>query len=165
MAFPLQVVAATVIGDQRLLLVSKLQAPQVFYLPGGKPEPGEQPLDTLARELAEELGVAVVDAEPLCVVSDEAALERTAMEMQVYLARIEGMISPQAEIARIAWVDASGRCPGSLAPAIANHVLPYLVERQLVSAGSDGAAAPNGASRANPLSGLGESSTAPHLSA
>jgi ADP-ribose pyrophosphatase YjhB (NUDIX family) len=40
-----------------LLLVSKRAAPDVFYLPGGKPDPGEAPLDCLRRELREELGV------------------------------------------------------------------------------------------------------------
>ena len=113
--------------------MSKREAPDVFYLPGGKPEAGEQPLETLARELAEELSVAVVDAELLSVVCDETALEPTAMEMQVYLATIEGAVSPRAEIARIAWVDASGESPGSLAQAIRNHVLPDLVARQLIS--------------------------------
>jgi len=130
---PLHVVAAAVIDDQRVLLVSKLEAPDVFYLPGGKPEDGEQPLETLGRELAEELSVGVVDAELLSVVRDEAALERTPMEMQVYLARVVGVISPQAEIAGIAWVDASGESPGRLAPAIRNHVLPQLATRNLIS--------------------------------
>ena len=37
----LRVVAAAVLGSRGLLLVSKRAAPDVFYLPGGKPEPGE----------------------------------------------------------------------------------------------------------------------------
>jgi len=38
---PLLVVAAAVIHEGRLLVVSKKAAPAIFYLPGGKPEPGE----------------------------------------------------------------------------------------------------------------------------
>lgn len=53
----LRVVAAAVVDRGRLLVVSKQAAPDVFYLPGGKPEAGEEPEETLARELAEELGV------------------------------------------------------------------------------------------------------------
>ena len=92
MPSPPRVVAAAVIDDRRLLLVSKREAPDVFYLPGGKPETGERPLETLARELAEELNLTIVGAELLSVVCDEAALERTAMEMQVYLVSVEGVI-------------------------------------------------------------------------
>ncbi|MEV6700976.1 NUDIX domain-containing protein [Streptomyces sp. NPDC051453] len=53
----MKVVAAAVIEDGKLLVVSKQAAPDVFYIPGGKPEPGEQPGETLKRELQEELGV------------------------------------------------------------------------------------------------------------
>jgi 8-oxo-dGTP diphosphatase len=130
---PLQVVAAAVVDDGKVLLVSKRAAPDVFFLPGGKPEPGEESLQTLARELTEELGVALLDSEPLGVVSEQAALEGRAMEMQVYLARIHGEASPGAEIASVAWVGANGESPGTLAPAIRNHVLPQLVARSLIA--------------------------------
>ncbi|HEV8461986.1 MAG TPA: NUDIX domain-containing protein [Gaiellaceae bacterium] len=128
----LRVVAAAILDRQRVLLVSKRAAPDVFYLPGGKPEPGEPPLATLARELGEELGVTLVEAEPLAVVSDQAALERTPMEMHVYLATVAGEVTPLAEIEAVAWVGADGASPGILAPAIRNHVLPRLTARRLI---------------------------------
>lgn len=115
-----------------MLLVSKRAAPDVFYLPGGKPEARERPLETLARELAEELGVAIVSSQPFGIVSDEAALEGTTMEMRVYLVSVQGVIRPRAEIAGVAWVGANGESPGRLAPAIRNHVLPQLAARQLI---------------------------------
>jgi 8-oxo-dGTP diphosphatase len=130
---PLRVVAAAIIEGGRVLLVSKRAAPDVFYLPGGKPDEGEAPLATLARELGEELGVTLVGSEPLAVVSDQAALERTPMEMHVYLATVEESATPQAEIAAIAWVGANGASPGTLAPAIRNHLLPQLVARRLIA--------------------------------
>jgi 8-oxo-dGTP diphosphatase len=130
---PLRVVAAVILDRRRVLLVSKHAAPDVFYLPGGKPDPGEAPLATLARELGEELGVTLVGSEPLAVVSDEAALERTTMEMHVYLATVAGKVTPQGEIEAVAWVGANGASPGTLAPAIRNHVLPQLVARRLIS--------------------------------
>ena len=55
----MRVIAAAVLDPRGLLLVTKRAAPDVFYLPGGKPEPGEAPLDCLERELAEELGVGI----------------------------------------------------------------------------------------------------------
>ena len=126
-------IAAAIIDGEKVLLVSKHEAPDLFYLPGGKPEKGESPLETLARELAEELSVALIDADLLSVVSDEAALEEVAMEMQVYLVRVGGSISTRAEIAAFAWVGAKGDAPGTLAPAIRNHVLPELAARQLIT--------------------------------
>ena len=44
----MRVIAAAVLDPRGLLLVSKRAAPDVYYLPGGKPDPGEQPLDCLA---------------------------------------------------------------------------------------------------------------------
>jgi len=113
--------------------VSKRSAPAVFYLPGGKPDPGEGPVATLARELEEELGVALISSEPLAVVRDQAALEPAQLEMDVYLATVKGPVAPRAEIEGIAWVGADGRSPGVLAPAIRNQVLPRLVGLGLVA--------------------------------
>ena len=130
---PLRVVAAAILQAGRVLLVSKRSARDVFYLPGGKPEAGEEPADTLARELEEELGVAVVASEPFTVVSDRAALERLPLELQVYLVAIEGAPAPRAEIEALAWVGVDGAIPGVLAPAIRNHVLPQLGARRLIA--------------------------------
>jgi 8-oxo-dGTP diphosphatase len=129
---PLRVVAAAILEQRKVLLVSTRAAPDVFYLPGGKPDDGEPPLVTLARELREELGVVLLDSQPLAVVTDQAALERTPMEMHVYLATIDGTAAAQAEIAQLAWAGAAGTVPGRLAPAIRNHVLPTLAARGLI---------------------------------
>jgi 8-oxo-dGTP diphosphatase len=130
---PLRVVAAAILDGMRVLLVCKRAAPDVFYLPGGKPDAGEAPWATLARELGEELGVTLVDSEPLAVVSDQAALERTPMEMHVYLATVAGAVTPLAEIEAVAWVGADGVSPGILAPAVRNYVLPQLAARRLIA--------------------------------
>jgi 8-oxo-dGTP diphosphatase len=122
---PLVVVAAAVVRDGRLLVVSKQAAPDVFYLPGGKPEAGEEPLATLARELVEELGVAPVKPRLLGDVEAPAALEGVPMRMTVYLAGIDGEPQPAAELAGLRWV--TGREDDvRLAPAVRDHVLPAL---------------------------------------
>jgi hypothetical protein len=51
----------------------------------------------------------------------------------VYLVRVGGSIATRAEIAAVAWVGANGDAPGTLAPAIRNHVLPQLAARQLIA--------------------------------
>jgi 8-oxo-dGTP diphosphatase len=129
----LRVVAAAIVDREKVLLVSKRSAPEVFYLPGGKPDADEAPLATLARELDEELGVRLVWSESLARVRDQAALERTPMEMHVYLARVEGAVVARSEIAAVAWVGAVGPSSGRLAPAIENHVLPLLAARGLIA--------------------------------
>jgi 8-oxo-dGTP diphosphatase len=70
----LRVIAAAVLGPRGLLLVSKRAAPDVFYLPGGKPDRGEARLDCLRRELREELGVGVLSTRPFTEVRARAAL-------------------------------------------------------------------------------------------
>ena len=129
----MQVVGAAILEDSRLLLVSKRAAPDVFFLPGGKPEPGEEPLATLERELDEELGVALVSAEPFGTISAPSALERVPMEMTVFLTEIAGTVEARAEIASIAWVGAHGERPGTLAPAVRDHLIPQLVGAGLLA--------------------------------
>jgi len=120
------VVAAAIVTDGRLLVVSKKAAPDVFYLPGGKPEPGESPARTLARELQEELGVAPVRAELLGLVEDVAALEGVPMRMTVFTADIDGIPKPAAELAALGWTDGIDDYVPLLAPAVRNHVVPLL---------------------------------------
>jgi len=129
----LRVVAAAIVRDGKLLLVSKQSAPDVFYLPGGKPDPGEAPLETLSRELGEELGAAVVSSELIAVVHERAALENIPVEMHVYGCIVEGVIEPRAEIAALAWIERDGPHPGRLAPAVRDHVLPTLGELGLIA--------------------------------
>ena len=120
----LRVIAAAVLQHEGLLLVSKRAAPGVFYLPGGKPEPGEAPLETLGRELAEELGVTVDAAEPFAEVRAPAALEGVEMSMSVFLARLGGDPVPAAEIAALRWWPRDGAI--ALAPAVRDCVIPRL---------------------------------------
>jgi 8-oxo-dGTP diphosphatase len=129
----LAVVAAAIVRSGRLLVVSKRSADHVFYLPGGKPEPGEPERVTLARELREELGVGLLSAEPFAVVEDVAALEGVPMRMTVLHATIDGAPEPAAEIAAMAWTDGSDDGL-HLAPAVRNHVVPRLVAAGLLAA-------------------------------
>jgi 8-oxo-dGTP diphosphatase len=119
-----RVIAAAVLGPRGLLVVSKRIAPDVFYLPGGKPEDGEAPLDCLARELREELGVGVASAEPLADVRSPAALEDVEMLMTVFRVELDGTPAPAAEIAQLAWWPE--REDLHLAPAVRDQVIPLL---------------------------------------
>jgi 8-oxo-dGTP diphosphatase len=120
----MRVIAAAVLDRRGLLLVSKRAAPDVFYLPGGKPERDEEPLTCLERELAEELGVSVERATPFAEVRAPAALEGVEMWMTVFLARLAGVPAPAAEIAALRWWPESPRL--ALAPAVRDVVIPRL---------------------------------------
>lgn len=124
----MKVVAAAVVEGGRLLVVSKQAAPDVFYIPGGKPEPGERPEETLSRELQEELGVVPGELEHLAVVEETAALEGVPMHLTVFSTVLIGEPAPAAELAALRWTD--GRDPDlRLAPAVEHHLLPLLRSR------------------------------------
>ncbi|MFF3767488.1 NUDIX domain-containing protein [Streptomyces sp. NPDC001922] len=122
---PLTVAAAAIVQDGRLLVVSKKAAPHVFYLPGGKPEQGETPLEALVRELGEELGAEPVEPSLLAEIDAMAALEEVPMRLTVFRAGLSRPPVLAAELADLRWI--SGHDSGlTLAPALRDHVLPLL---------------------------------------
>ena len=114
----LRVAAVAVVEDGRLLLVSKREAPDVFYLPGGKPEAGESAEECVRREVREELGVGLFSLEFDHTIHASAALEGVPMAMDVFRGELVGAPSAAAEIAAIAWHRPGEPLPGRLAPAI-----------------------------------------------
>lgn len=132
MSVSMSVVAAAIVQRGRLLVVSKKAAPEIFYLPGGKPDPGEAPLETLARELDEELGVAPLEPRLLAEVEGVAVLERVPMRLTVFEARIDREPHPAAELADARWI--SGGDEVRLASAIRNRVVPLLRDRGMLAA-------------------------------
>lgn len=106
------------VRDDRLLVV-RTRGRDAFYLPGGKPEPGESLCRALRREVAEELGM-VVDpatvAEAFVVHARAHGVPGTALRMHCFAAEASGEPRPAREIAELAWVgpDARERC----APAV-----------------------------------------------
>jgi 8-oxo-dGTP diphosphatase len=128
----LHVAAAAVLDRGRLLLVSKHEAPDVYYLPGGKPNGGETAADCVRREVREELGAEIASLEFLETVEAEAALERVPMAMDVFLATLDRAPRPAAEIAALAWYDDASAFGGRLAAAIDGGVIPSLRRRELL---------------------------------
>ena len=125
----LRVIAAAVLGSRGLLLVSKRAAPDVSYLPGGKPDRGEASLECLRRELCEELGVGIAGTRHFAEVRARAALEGGEMWMSVFLTRLTGVPAPAAEIAALGWWPHDRAL--SLAPPVRDCVIPSLSEAGL----------------------------------
>jgi 8-oxo-dGTP diphosphatase len=120
----LRVIAAAIVSNGRLLLVSKRVAPDLFYLPGGKPMAGESAEQCLHRELSEELRTGVSALRLLTEVHSRAALEPVDLHMTVYGGRLDGEPRAAAEIASLLWWPDCA--PVRLAPAVRRHVVPLL---------------------------------------
>ena len=61
----IRIVAAVVADERGRLLLVRKRGTTAFMQPGGKLEPGESPVDALAREIREELGVGITDVREL----------------------------------------------------------------------------------------------------
>lgn len=121
-------VVGAVIRDAggRLLTVRK-RGTQRFMLPGGKREPGEDDLTALARELAEELGVLMVEAALLGRFEAPAANEaRATVRSHAYVVQVEGEISAQAEIEDLLWIDLGALPDVPIAALLTTHIIPAL---------------------------------------
>jgi 8-oxo-dGTP diphosphatase len=112
--------------DRQILLVRK-RGSHAFILPGGKPEKGEGQLETLQRELNEELGCSIDGALYLASFSDWAADHvRTEVTVHLFCGHINGLPTPAAEIEELKWLSLDDAAGVPLAPSLTNHILPYL---------------------------------------
>ncbi len=114
-AAPIHVVAG-VLQDARgrVLLAQRPPGKHLagsWEFPGGKSDPGEAPVDALARELREELGIVIESARPLICVPHEYAEKRIVLDVW-RVAAWSGSPEPR-EGQRLAWaeLDALDRVP------------------------------------------------------
>jgi 8-oxo-dGTP pyrophosphatase MutT (NUDIX family) len=113
--------------DERRLLCARNAGRERFYLPGGKREPGESDLETLVREIAEELTVTL-DPDTAAYVGTFEALadgrsDGLVVRLTCYTARHVGTFSPSREIDELAWMTASD---GDRVSAVDRLVLDHL---------------------------------------
>ncbi|WP_414500422.1 NUDIX hydrolase [Zymobacter sp. IVIA_12111.31 C1] len=100
----IRVVAACLLDDQNQLLLVRKRNTQLFMMPGGKPEIGEDNLTALARELKEELDWQCDPQmlKPLGQFSAPAANEADmTVVADVFWGRINQTVFPQAEIEQL----------------------------------------------------------------
>jgi 8-oxo-dGTP diphosphatase len=123
-------IGLAVTDGKRVLLVRK-RGGHRFILPGGKPEMGERDLETLQREIQEELGCAIESntVEFLGSFTDIAAdMTDVSVTVRLYKGQLIGRPSPRSEIETLMWVD---NCDDerALAPSLRNQILPFLFSR------------------------------------
>jgi len=99
------VVAGLIVGSDGRILITQRRADQALPLqwefPGGKVEPGESPVAALARELAEEIGVAVEVGRIWDVLFH--AYPTFDLVMLVYACRVVEGVPRAVEVADLVW--------------------------------------------------------------
>ncbi|WP_280357213.1 NUDIX hydrolase [Nocardia otitidiscaviarum] len=85
------------------ILCARPRGKDVFYIPGGKREGAETDLQTLLREIEEELTVALLPDTVDHVGTYEAVLPEVVVRMACYTADYTGTVAASSEIDEIAW--------------------------------------------------------------
>lgn len=124
---PFDTVAAVIADGQGRVLLVRKRGFASFIHPGGKREPGENSLQTLARELGEELGLSITAGSevPLGVFEERAVNEPgRRVRAEVFHVQVDGHPRAAAEIEEWRWIDPTPPYPVPVAPLSALHVLP-----------------------------------------
>ncbi|MBN6777604.1 NUDIX domain-containing protein [Pseudoclavibacter alba] len=129
------VVSAVVLRDEagRILTVRK-RGTDRFMLPGGKPEPGETPLETAVREVGEELQITL-NPDDLALIgvvraaaANEAGFQVEGTTYRALSPVVADDLAAAAEIEEIRWLDVTVEpLPDDLAPMLVEQVLPMLL--------------------------------------
>ncbi|MTE16832.1 NUDIX hydrolase [Nocardia aurantiaca] len=96
------------IEDGRILC-ARPHGKDVFYVPGGKREGVETDLQTLVREIREELTVELAPETVAHVGTYEALIPDAVVRMACYTAEYSGTLAASSEIDEIAWFSYSDR--------------------------------------------------------
>jgi 8-oxo-dGTP diphosphatase len=126
----MQKIGAVIQDANRNLLVVKKNVPgrNTYVIPGGRPEGAETQMETLERELEEELGVRVANATFFGTYEERSEFEDVPLIMTVFDVEIEGRPMPQSEIIDLLWIDRRYKERGiSIGSVLANHVIPKLI--------------------------------------
>ena len=89
------------------ILSTRSRGKEVYYLPGGKREPGETDVETLVREIREELAVEIEPStiSPAGVFEAEAdGHAGTLVRMTCYTAEYTGTLAASSEIEEMVWL-------------------------------------------------------------
>jgi 8-oxo-dGTP diphosphatase len=99
--------------DDGKILSTRSRGKDVYYIPGGKREPGETDVQTLVREIREELDVAIAPDTATPVGTFQAQVHShpagTEVRMTCYAADYQGTLTPSNEIDELIWLTYADR--------------------------------------------------------
>ena len=119
--------------EEGRILAARSRGRDVYFLPGGKREPGESDEEALVREVSEELSVALKrDTLRLLHVFEAQAHgkpEGVLVRMTCFTGDYDGELRPASEIEEIAWLTHADRGRMSL---VMQNIVDWLREQRLV---------------------------------
>ena len=128
-------VGGIIIKNKKVLVVRKKTKENFpeFIIPGGKREIGETDVETLQREIQEEVNLKVVKAEYVDEYEDIAIFEKIPIVVKVYLCEVEGEVNIDNEIKEFCWIDKDyNKNWIKVASILEKFVLPELISRKLI---------------------------------
>jgi 8-oxo-dGTP pyrophosphatase MutT (NUDIX family) len=95
------------------ILSTRSRGKDAYYIPGGKREEGETDLDTLTREIDEELAVTILPGTATYLGTFHAQAhghaEGVTVQMTCYTADYRGTPTPSSEIEEVIWLSYADR--------------------------------------------------------
>ena len=95
------------------ILSTRSRGKDVYYIPGGKREPGETDIQTLVREVREELDVAILPGSAAHAGTFQAQAHGHApgidVRMTCYTADYQGTLTPSSEVDELIWLTYADR--------------------------------------------------------
>lgn len=116
------------------ILGTRSKGKELYYLPGGKRDPGETDTETLIREIEEELSVHIKPETVVHFGNFEAQAdgkdEGIVVKMACYTADYDGELSPASEIDELEWLSYKDR---DRASRVVQIIFDHLHEKNLLS--------------------------------
>jgi 8-oxo-dGTP diphosphatase len=119
--------------ENKRLLSTRSRGKDIYYIPGGKREPGESDEQALLREVKEELDVDLLRDTITFLGTFEAQAhgkeEGTLVRMTCYTADFSGELRASAEVEEALWLDYKDKDKSSPVDQI---IFDWLKDRQLI---------------------------------
>jgi 8-oxo-dGTP diphosphatase len=115
------------------ILGTRSKGKELYYLPGGKRDPGETDTETLIREIEEELSVQIKPETVVHFGNFEAQADGKAegivVKMACYTADYDGELRPASEIDELEWLSYKDR---DRASRVVQIIFDHLHEKNLL---------------------------------